>query len=102
MSAAAETTVPRSTVAAAPFGMSWLLAATATAGVAVAPTRLLACFAVGTAKELQDNPESDDCAAPPTNPGLRREYGGARPATGGWRGASPAAAQSKFPAVAGP
>ena len=39
--------------------------------------------------------------APPTNPGLRREYGGARPATGGWRGASPAASQSKFPAVAG-
>ena len=63
MSAAAETTVPRSTVAAAPFGMSWLLAATATAGVAVAPTRLLACFAVGTAQDLQDNPESDDCAA---------------------------------------
>ena len=39
--------------------------------------------------------------APPTNPGLRREYGGASPATGGWRGASPAASQSKFPAVAG-
>jgi len=39
--------------------------------------------------------------APPTSPGLRREYDGAIPATGGWRGASPAASQSKFPAVAG-